>query len=107
MDFRSLFHRLYCYAQKHVRSIRAVTKTRHIESPKVDVRQNYLSPQRRFISKKKFINRNHPQLGAYNTSDRKAAVTVGVIMGTFLGKDVNNNVVIMCQILKVILIEFS
>lgn len=38
------------------------------------------------IGKKKFIKRSPHQLAAYHTSDRKAAVTVGVIMGVFLGK---------------------
>lgn len=89
--------RLYCYAQKHVRSIRAVTKTRqpHYEEtlvpppppPPTQPKHIHYSPKRRcFVSKKNLINRNSHQLGAYNTSDRKAAVTVGVIMGTFLGE---------------------
>lgn len=38
------------------------------------------------FGKKKFIKRSPHQLAAYHTSDRKAAVTVGVIMGVFLGK---------------------
>lgn len=73
--------RLYCYAQKHVRSIRAVTRTGHDES-----QQRNSPPSRRNGGKKKFIKRSPHQLAAYNTSDRKAAVTVGVIMGVFLGK---------------------
>lgn len=77
----SLIFRLYCYAQKHVRSIRAVTRTGHDES------QQRIPPQcRRYGGKKKFIKRSPHQLAAYNTSDRKAAVTVGVIMGVFLGE---------------------
>ena len=78
-----LCHRLYCYAQKHVRSIRAVTRTGHDES-QLHVPE---PSSRRFGGKKKFIKRSPHQLAAYNTSDRKAAVTVGVIMGVFLGKN--------------------
>lgn len=74
--------RLYCYAQKHVRSIRAVTRTGHDE-----LQQCNSPPSRRYVGKKKFIKRSPHQLAAYNTSDRKAAVTVGVIMGVFLGKN--------------------
>jgi len=72
--------RLYCYAQKHVRSIRAVTRTGKDESQRIN--------SRRYggVGKKKFIKRSPHQLAAYHTSDRKAAVTVGVIMGVFLGK---------------------
>lgn len=77
----SFIFRLYCYAQKHVRSIRAVTRTGLDES------QQRIPPQtRRYGYKKKFIKRSPHQLAAYNTSDRKAAVTVGVIMGVFLGE---------------------
>lgn len=83
LSHSTLFARLYCYAQKHVRSIRAVTRTGHDES-----HQHVPQPNgRRFVGKKKFIIKRSPhQLAAYNTSDRKAAVTVGVIMGTFLCK---------------------
>lgn len=79
--------RLYCYAQKHVRSIRAVTRASTDETEQRIV----MPPNRRHgnsigFGKKKFIKRSPHQLAAYNTSDRKAAVTVGVIMGVFLGK---------------------
>ena len=40
------------------------------------------------IGKKKFNKRSPHQLAAYHTSDRKAAVTVGVIMGVFLGRQI-------------------
>lgn len=69
--------RLYCYAQKHVRSIRAVTK--------VDENSNgkpYRSIRRVKQPKKSIIKYN--QSSAYNASDHKAAITVGVIMGVFL-----------------------
>lgn len=78
--------RLYCYAQKHVRSIRAVTRTGHDES-----QQRVTASSRRYGGKKKFIKRSPHQLAAYNTSDRKAAVTVGVIMGIFLGETDGSN----------------
>jgi hypothetical protein len=47
-----------------------------------------ITPQNRRnrCKKKKLIKRSPHQLAAYNTSDRKAAVTVGVIMGVFLGE---------------------
>ncbi|CAO1356089.1 unnamed protein product [Diamesa tonsa] len=73
-----IYCRLYCYAQKHVRSIRAVTRTGCDESLR-----NTSSSRRN--GGKKFVKRYQPnQMSAYHTSDRKAAVTVGVIMGTFL-----------------------
>lgn len=79
--------RLYCYAQKHVRSIRAVTRTGHDESQQQQQQRIPPPSSRRYGCKKKFIIKRSPhQLAAYNTSDRKAAVTVGVIMGVFLGK---------------------
>lgn len=56
-----------------MRSIRAVT--RMDESKRINCR--------RYGGKKKFIKRSQHQLAA---SDRKAAITVGVIMGVFLSE---------------------
>ncbi|BES96905.1 dopamine receptor [Nesidiocoris tenuis] len=58
-----IYARLYCYAQKHVKSIKAVT--RPLTSP-------HLPPM------------HHVNSSPYHVSDHKAAITVGVIMGTFL-----------------------
>ncbi|XP_073969889.1 dopamine receptor 1-like isoform X2 [Rhodnius prolixus] len=58
-----IYARLYCYAQKHVKSIKAVT--RPLTSPS-------LPPM------------HHTTSSPYHVSDHKAAITVGVIMGTFL-----------------------
>ncbi|XP_018917716.2 dopamine receptor 1 isoform X1 [Bemisia tabaci] len=61
-----IYCRLYCYAQKHVKNIRAVTRPLTNTPP--------LAP--------------HPPVhhasSPYHVSDHKAAITVGVIMGTFL-----------------------
>ncbi|KAL1138252.1 hypothetical protein AAG570_009941, partial [Ranatra chinensis] len=57
-----IYARLYCYAQKHVKNIRAVT--RPLTSCSVPPVHHGSSP--------------------YHVSDHKAAITVGVIMGTFL-----------------------
>lgn len=73
-----------------LRSIKAVTKTGHAEiqiQDELHKREQALSPNRRDRCKKKKSTKRSPhQLAAYNTSDRKAAVTVGVIMGVFLGE---------------------
>lgn len=78
----TLFNRLYCYAQKHVRSIRAVTK-----DPCEITEKRYRSI-RRINNKpnKKLKMRNLNHSSPYHVSDHKAAITVGVIMGVFLGK---------------------
>jgi hypothetical protein len=83
LDFLSiLYNRLYCYAQKHVRSIRAVTK-----DPGEITEKRYRSI-RRINNKpnKKLKMRNLHHSSPYHVSDHKAAITVGVIMGVFLGK---------------------
>lgn len=52
-------------------------------------KQEHIPPpqnRRNRCKKKKSTKRSPHQLAAYNTSDRKAAVTVGVIMGVFLGE---------------------
>ncbi|KAI5694262.1 hypothetical protein M8J75_013763 [Diaphorina citri] len=64
-----IYLRLYCYAQKHVKSIRAVTRP---------------------LPSSSSLPRPSPALhitttsSPYHVSDHKAAITVGVIMGTFL-----------------------
>lgn len=71
-------------------SIKAVTKTGHADIQIQDDLQKHehiLPPNRRNRCKKKKSTKRSPhQLAAYNTSDRKAAITVGVIMGVFLGE---------------------
>ncbi|XP_055524240.1 dopamine receptor 1 isoform X3 [Wyeomyia smithii] len=75
-----IYCRLYCYAQKHVKSIRAVTRPGEISE------KRYRSIRRPKPNKNKLKLR---QLAAhasspYHVSDHKAAITVGVIMGVFL-----------------------
>lgn len=75
----SHYFRLYCYAQKHVKSIRAITRTSEI----ADKQQNrYRSIRRK--PKNKFKVRHLHHSSPYHVSDHKAAITVGVIMGVFL-----------------------
>lgn len=74
--------RLYCYAQKHVKSIRAVTRP-GITDEIIEKQQNrYRSIRRK--PKKKFKVRHLHHSSPYHVSDHKAAITVGVIMGVFL-----------------------
>lgn len=75
------FDRLYCYAQKHVRSIKAVTK-----DPGEIAEKRYRSIRRLNKPNKKLKIRNLHHSSPYHVSDHKAAITVGVIMGVFLGK---------------------
>ncbi|EDS42843.1 conserved hypothetical protein [Culex quinquefasciatus] len=76
---------LYCYAQKHVKSIRAVTRPgeisekryRSIRRPKANCASS--------INKKLKLRQLAQQASSpYHVSDHKAAITVGVIMGVFL-----------------------
>ncbi|XP_055847556.1 dopamine receptor 1 isoform X2 [Episyrphus balteatus] len=73
-----IYCRLYCYAQKHVKSIKAVTRPGEVAE-----KQRYKSI-RRPKNQKKFKVRNLHHSSPYHVSDHKAAVTVGVIMGVFL-----------------------
>ena len=73
-----IYCRLYCYAQKHVKSIRAITK---LPEPS--------SLAKSFRSKSTRNKNSKPQTKSkptspYHVSDHKAAITVGVIMGVFL-----------------------
>ena len=60
-----IYCRLYCYAQKHVKSIKAVTRPLTSMTPSM-------------------TTVHHQGSSPYHVSDHKAAITVGVIMGTFL-----------------------
>ncbi|XP_055304068.1 dopamine receptor 1 isoform X2 [Sitodiplosis mosellana] len=77
-----IYCRLYCYAQKHVKSIRAVTRP-GVSGEVVEKQPNrYRSIRRK--PKKKFKVRHLHHSSPYHVSDHKAAITVGVIMGVFL-----------------------
>lgn len=68
--------------------LQAVTKTGHGLQAQDDLHKHNhvpIPPNHRNRCKKKKLWSPH-QLAAYNNSDRKAAVTVGVIMGVFLGE---------------------
>ena len=71
-------HRLYCYAQKHVKSIRAVTRPGELSE------KRYRSIRRVKSRKKSIIRYPNQSSTPYHVSDHKAAITVGVIMGVFL-----------------------
>ncbi|KAG4074807.1 hypothetical protein HA402_006446, partial [Bradysia odoriphaga] len=75
-----IYCRLYCYAQKHVKSIRAVTRPGEI----AEKQQNRYRSIRRPKAQKKFKVRHLHHSSPYHVSDHKAAITVGVIMGVFL-----------------------
>lgn len=84
-----LFDRLYCYAQKHVKSIKAVTK-----DPGEITEKRYRSIRRINKPNKKLKIRNFHHSSPYHVSDHKAAITVGVIMGVFLGKARSGGIII-------------
>lgn len=67
-----IYLRLYRYAQKHVQSIRAVTKP--------FANSNYSADQPHALAAKLHAQNS----SAYHVSDHKAAITVGIIMGVFL-----------------------
>lgn len=67
-----IYCRLYCYAQKHVQSIRAVTRPL---TTTTTTTTNATSAT---------LTAVHHHTSPYHVSDHKAAITVGVIMGTFL-----------------------
>lgn len=69
--------RLYCYAQKHVKSIRAVTKL-----PDTSMAKSFRAKSTR--NKPPKPQTKTKPTSPYHVSDHKAAITVGVIMGVFL-----------------------
>uniref|UniRef100_A0ABD2XAY1 G-protein coupled receptors family 1 profile domain-containing protein n=1 Tax=Trichogramma kaykai TaxID=54128 RepID=A0ABD2XAY1_9HYME len=72
-----IYCRLYCYAQKHVKNIRAVTKLPETSS----LAKSFRSKSKR--AKQPKPAKTKPT-SPYHVSDHKAAITVGVIMGVFL-----------------------
>lgn len=68
-----IYCRLYCYAQKHVQSIRAVTRPLTTTTTAATN-----------TSAAATLTAVHHHTSPYHVSDHKAAITVGVIMGTFL-----------------------
>ncbi|GLV32704.1 Dopamine 1-like receptor 1 [Carabus blaptoides fortunei] len=78
-QLRRIYCRLYCYAQKHVKSIRAVTRPLDIPDPTKDTKKSI--KQR---NKALHIQMHNHHSSPYHVSDHKAAITVGIIMGVFL-----------------------
>ncbi|KAF7998503.1 hypothetical protein HCN44_010911 [Aphidius gifuensis] len=77
----SIYCRLYCYAQKHVKSIRAVTK---IPQPS-SIGKSFRARTTRKLQPSKIKSQTKTKpTSPYHVSDHKAAITVGVIMGVFL-----------------------
>ncbi|XP_069702862.1 dopamine receptor 1 [Periplaneta americana] len=74
-----IYCRLYLYAQKHVKNIRAVTRplTASSATTNFGATLDSNSPTHNKIQV-------HHQSSPYHVSDHKAAITVGVIMGVFL-----------------------
>lgn len=73
-----IYCRLYCYAQKHVQSIRAVTRPLTTNATTTTTTTTTAS------STAATLTAVHHHTSPYHVSDHKAAITVGVIMGTFL-----------------------
>lgn len=74
-----IYCRLYCYAQKHVKNIRAITRP-------IDLPEGVATKRKSLKQKNKALHihlHNHHS-SPYHVSDHKAAVTVGIIMGVFL-----------------------
>lgn len=71
-----IYCRLYCYAQKHVQSIRAVTRPLTTTTCTTTTSAT--------ASTTLTAVHHHHHTSPYHVSDHKAAITVGVIMGTFL-----------------------
>lgn len=72
----SIYCRLYCYAQKHVQSIRAVTRPLTATTT--------ATANSSATAASTTLTAVHHHTSPYHVSDHKAAITVGVIMGTFL-----------------------
>uniref|UniRef100_A0A2H8TQS6 Dopamine receptor 1 n=1 Tax=Melanaphis sacchari TaxID=742174 RepID=A0A2H8TQS6_9HEMI len=68
-----IYCRLYRYAQKHVQSIRAVTRPLTTTTTATAAASSATT-----------LTAVHHHTSPYHVSDHKAAITVGVIMGTFL-----------------------
>lgn len=71
-----IYCRLYCYAQKHVQSIRAVTRPLTTTTT--------ATTNTSAAAASTTLTAVHHHTSPYHVSDHKAAITVGVIMGTFL-----------------------
>ncbi|KAI4462102.1 5-hydroxytryptamine receptor [Holotrichia oblita] len=74
-----IYCRLYCYAQKHVKNIRAITRP-------IDLPEGANTKKKSIKQKNKALHihlHNHHS-SPYHVSDHKAAITVGIIMGVFL-----------------------
>jgi dopamine D1-like receptor len=83
-----IYCRLYLYAQKHVKNIRAVTRplTSSSATTNFGATMDSNSPTQSTSSKHALASKVqvHHQSSPYHVSDHKAAITVGVIMGVFL-----------------------
>ncbi|PSN42062.1 Dopamine receptor 1, partial [Blattella germanica] len=82
-----IYCRLYLYAQKHVKNIKAVTRPLTASSATtnfgatMDANSPTHSTSSKGLPSKIHV---HTQSTPYHVSDHKAAITVGVIMGVFL-----------------------
>lgn len=72
-----IYCRLYCYAQKHVKNIRAITRP-------IDIPGNDTKKSLKQKNKALHIQLHNHHSSPYHVSDHKAAITVGIIMGVFL-----------------------
>lgn len=89
-----IYCRLYCYAQKHVQSIRAVTRpltnsaatatTATAAATAMATTTTAMTTTTMKNTAAATLTAVHHHTSPYHVSDHKAAITVGVIMGTFL-----------------------
>ncbi|KAJ9581235.1 hypothetical protein L9F63_023582, partial [Diploptera punctata] len=81
-----IYCRLYLYAQKHVKNIKAITRPLTASSATTNFGAMDGNSPTSTSSKHNLQSKIqvHPQSSPYHVSDHKAAITVGVIMGVFL-----------------------
>nr|CAD7587968.1 unnamed protein product [Timema genevievae] len=79
-----IYCRLYLYAQKHVKNIRAVTRPLTTTPSNTTNFGATMDASPGAKSNQKLHVSSHHHSSPYHVSDHKAAITVGVIMGVFL-----------------------
>lgn len=79
----ALYTRLYLYARKHVKNIRAVTKMNYTAAAANPNATRQVSSNGKVVTLVKMAKNANNHV-SHHVMDHKAAITLGVIMGTFL-----------------------